>query len=67
MVPISKKEFKELRHPKEIPRFYLTLLVLIPVGFLIAALTVATFGLILLAVPLILFFLWFGVKLAVAL
>ncbi len=66
MVPISKKEFKELRHPKEIPRFYLTLLVLIPVGFLIAALTVATFGLILLAVPLILFFLWFGVKLAVA-
>lgn len=70
MVPcmkISKDEFQSLRHPSETPRFYLTMFVLIPLGFVIAGLTVATFGAILLLAPVILFILWFGLRVRVAL
>lgn len=65
-MPLTKSELRSLRHPSEHPRFILTIFVLIPVAFLIAALTVATFGSILLLAPIILFFLWFGLRLAVA-
>lgn len=63
---LSNQEFRELRHPSETPRFYLTLFVLIPMGFLIAFLTVATFGMILLLAPVTLFVIWFSLKLMVA-
>ncbi len=65
-MPLSKNEMQELRHPTETPRFYITLFVLIPFGFVTALLTVATFGTILLLVPIILFSLWFSLRLAVA-
>lgn len=65
-MPISKQTLSLMRHPKETPRFYLTLFVLIPVGFILAALTVASLGLILLIAPLVLFALWFSLKMFAA-
>ncbi len=65
-MPLSKNELRELRHPSETPRFYLTLFVLIPLGFIVAFLTVETFGAILLLVPIVLFIMWFGIRLTVA-
>ncbi len=63
---LSRKDLNALRHPTETPRFYLTLFVLIPAGILIAALTIASLGLVLLAVPFVLFMLWFSLKTYVA-
>ena len=63
---ISKEELRALRHPSEAGRFVLTMFVLIPLGILVAALTVATFGAILLAAPFILFGLWFSLRVVVA-
>lgn len=65
-MPISKAELQELRHPSETPRFYLTMLVLIPVGLLVGVVIISTFGIILLFAPIILFFLWVGLRLTVA-
>lgn len=65
-MPISRQELAALRHPKETPRFYLTLFVLIPLGVVIALLTIATLGTILLIAPVVLFFLWFSLKLYAA-
>lgn len=65
-MPLSRSELKELRHPSESSRYRLTMFVLIPVGVLVAALTVATFGAILLFAPFILFVLWFSLRLYVA-
>ncbi|WP_299614754.1 M48 family metallopeptidase [uncultured Tateyamaria sp.] len=65
-MPISRKELSALRHPKETPRFYVTLFVLIPLGIIVAALTIASFGLILLIAPLVLFVLWFSLRMFAA-
>ena len=64
-MPLSKKDLSSRRHPTESPRFLLTLFVLIPLGILIALLTVASLGLILLAAPVVLFVLWFSLRLYV--
>lgn len=63
---MTPSELRSLRHPSEAGRFILTMFVLIPIGFLVAALTLATFGGILLVAPLILFILWFSLRILVA-
>lgn len=63
---ISRSKLGSLRHPSESSRFVLTMFVLIPMGFLVAAATIATFGTILLIAPVILFFMWFTLRLLVA-
>lgn len=63
---LTKQELAQLRHPSEDSRFFLTLFVLIPLGILVAAVTVTTFGAVLIAVPIVLFFLWFSLRLWVA-
>ena len=65
-MPLSQEQLDALRHPKETPRFILTLFVLLPVGLLVALLTVVTFGGLLLLVPVVLFMLWLSLKLFVA-
>ncbi|MEP6342195.1 MAG: hypothetical protein ABJ275_02685 [Maricaulaceae bacterium] len=63
---LSKVELKSLRHKSEASRFYLTLFVLIPVALLLISLVVLSFGLILLYLPFLLFFLWVALKLFIA-
>ncbi|WP_118134003.1 M48 family metallopeptidase [Oceanicella sp. SM1341] len=65
-MPISKADLKALRHPSENGRFLLTLFVLIPVAVLTAALVIGTMGVVLLIVPVTLFFLWFSLRLYTA-
>lgn len=65
-MPVSDMDLIAMRHPKETPRFYLTLFVLIPLGILVAISVVVTFGTLLLIVPGVLFALWFSLKMFVA-
>ncbi len=63
---LAKDELHKLRHPSETSRFYLTMFVLVPLGFVVATLTIATFGTILLLAPIILFIIWFFLRVTVA-
>lgn len=63
---LTKDELIALRHPKENARFLITLFVLLPLGCIIAVLTVSTLGAIVLLAPVILFFLWLSLRLWLA-
>lgn len=63
---MTPAELKSLRHPSESSRFILTVFVLIPLGIVVAAITIQTAGLILLAAPAILLMLWITLKIVVA-
>jgi hypothetical protein len=63
---LSRQEFVALRHPTEAFRFTLTLFVLVPVILLGSAIVIATYGIVLLTIPVIVLSLWFGLRLFAA-
>jgi hypothetical protein len=66
VMSLSREEFVALRHPTEAFRFSLTLVVLVPVILLGSALVIATYGIVLLTIPLVMLSLWFGLRLFAA-
>ncbi|MFK7870233.1 MAG: hypothetical protein AB8B58_13460 [Roseobacter sp.] len=63
---LSRQEFNALRHPSESFRFTLTLFVLVPVVLLASAIVIATFGIALLSIPVVLGTVWFGLRIFAA-
>jgi hypothetical protein len=63
---LPSPELAALRHPSESSRFRLTLLVLAPLAVVLAAFVIFTAGIALITVALVLFFVWFAVRLASA-
>jgi len=63
---MTREELKRLAHPSEFSRFLLTLFVVVPIGIILIFLTIGTLGLVLLVVPVILFFFWFGTSILIA-
>jgi hypothetical protein len=60
---LSPSELSALRHQSERSRFRLTLFVLVPAALLLAALVLASAGMVLFFVPVILFAIWFSLRL----
>ncbi|MBL4906045.1 MAG: hypothetical protein JKX94_01220 [Sneathiella sp.] len=58
----SKEDIKAMRHPSEKSRFLLTIFVLLPLGLIGILATVASFGGLLILIPIVLFGLWFTTR-----